>query len=110
MATRLRFLPTETKTATFTTRAYDISEFNDLNVAVTTANVTGTTPSMVVTVEDSIDKVNWRTVDTFTAITAAGHVERALDADADLTKWARCVGTITGTTPSFDVTIEGWAE
>lgn len=108
MATRLRFLPTENKTATFTTRAFDVGEFNELVVGVTTANVTGT-PSWVVTVEDSIDKVNWRTVDTFTAITAAGHVERALDADADLTKWARCKGTLSST-GGTDFTIEGWAE
>ncbi len=69
----------------------------------------GGTPSLTVVVEDSIDNgATWNTIDTFPAITAAGATRRAITAAYGDS--IRVRGTMTGTTPSFDVSVDAYAE
>lgn len=63
--------------------------------------VSGTTPSMTLSVEWSHDGTNFAvgdTADTFTALTAAANKVKQFDVKGE---WFRLVWTITGTTPSF---------
>lgn len=70
-------------------------------------NVTGTTPSLTVTVQQSCDGVNWLPLIAFTAVTASGSVPQQLftPSSADYSKplmpLVRASYAITGTTPNF---------
>lgn len=66
----------------------------------------GTTPSMTVTVQRSLDGVNWDSVLAFTAATAATHqrVQAAITDNSPMVQTSphmRVNVAITGTTPSF---------
>lgn len=76
----------------------------DLEVEVSA--VSGTTPSMTVEVQWSMDGTTFGPVDTtadaFAAITAVGNVVKQFTAKAP---FFRLAWTVTGTTPSFTVTV-----
>lgn len=61
--------------------------------------VSGTTPSMTVLIEDTLDGTNWFTIGTFAAKTATG-VE-VINVTAPFAERLRVSWAITGTTPSF---------
>lgn len=89
------------KTATFQTPAFDEGNRDFLNVMLNVTAVSGTTPSMTVTVQWSHDGQTWFNadpVDTFTAITAVGAVTKQFTIKG---MYARLNCTISGTTPSF---------
>lgn len=70
--------------------------------------VSGTTPSLALTVEWSHDGTTWfrsDPADSLTAITAAGKVTKRLDAKGS---FLRLVWAITGTTPSFTFASDLW--
>lgn len=73
-----------------------------LSFQVSTTAVSGTSPSMTLSVQWSNDGVNFAAADgspdSFTAITAAGNVIKSVTAKG---LYAQLVWTITGTTPSF---------
>lgn len=73
-------------------------------LAVTAAS--GTTPTLNVVIEDSIDGVNWATVGTFAQKTAAG-VE-AITLAGRFARRLRVRWTVGGTTPSFTFSV-AWA-
>lgn len=66
--------------------------------------VTGTTPSMTVTLQHSADAATWRDLVAFAAITATGSLN-AMRANTEnlvpLLPYVRASYTVTGTTPSF---------
>ncbi len=79
--------------------------------------VTGTTPSLTVTIEDSVDGgTNWNTVGTFTAQTAANRAVQQITisgvAQAAGFAWpfnyrkVRAKWTISGTTPNFTFSVK----
>lgn len=78
--------------------------------------VTGTTPNLVVVIEDSIDGVNWNTIATFVAQTAVNRqvIVCGIRGDAYPAgfRWpfnptkVRARWTITGTTPSFTFSVK----
>ena len=74
----------------------DWSKFR-AQLAVTAAS--GTTPTLDVVIEDSLDGTNWNTVATFTQKTAAG--VQAADVTGLFGDQLRVRWTIAGTTPSF---------
>lgn len=77
-----------------------------LQLAVTAAS--GTTPSLTVKVQDSIDGTNWNDIATFTAATGVtAEVKRVA---APIGNTIRAVSTITGTTPSFTFSVLAQAE
>lgn len=88
-------------TATAQSGAIDEGSGDEIIVMLDVTAVSGTSPSMAVTVQWTNDGTNWFNadpVDTFTAITAAGKVTKnfAIKGTA-----FRLNYTITGTTPSF---------
>lgn len=73
--------------------------YSVLRMQINVTAVSGTTPSMTLFVEDTLDGTNWNIVDTSAAITATGVVVRNITtpfADRIRIRWA-----ITGTTPSL---------
>lgn len=92
------------RTATGSSAAIDIGEYThgELSVLLEVTAVSGTTPSLTVSVEWSNDAVDWftpETADAFNAITAAA-TRRTKEFDIKA-RYYRVVWTITGTTPSF---------
>jgi hypothetical protein len=82
----------------------DWSKFRaQLNVSA----ASGTTPTLDVVIEDTVDGTNWNTVATFTQKTAVG--VQAVDITGLFTDQIRVRWTIGGTTPSFtfDVKLYG---
>lgn len=59
----------------------------------------GTTPSLSVTIEDSLDGANWNTIGTFAAKTAAAR--EVINVTTPFADRVRISWAITGTTPSF---------
>jgi hypothetical protein len=64
----------------------------------------GTTPNLVLTLQDSPDGSTWTTRDTFPAQTTTATVTRALPSGLDV--YQRYAWTITGTTPSFTFSVQ----
>lgn len=85
--------------------------FGAMNRAIIQLDVTavaGTSPSLTVTVEDTVDGANYNTLQAFTAATATGRqVIRLSDPFSDTLRvsWA-----ITGTGPSFTFSVTAYAE
>jgi hypothetical protein len=59
----------------------------------------GTSPNLVVLIEDTLDGANWNTVGTFAAKTAAGR--EVINVTTPFSNCLRASWTITGTTPSL---------
>lgn len=59
----------------------------------------GTTPNLVVLIEDTLDGTNWNTIGTFAAKTGAGR--EVINVTIPFSDQVRFTWTITGTTPSF---------
>lgn len=88
-------------TTSGTTSGLSTGYLNTIDIFIDATAVSGTTPSMTVTVEWSNDNTNWfgaDTPDTFTAITAAKKVVKEF---ASKGQYFRLNFAITGTTPSF---------
>lgn len=68
----------------------------------------GTTPNIVVTVEDTLDDTNWNTVGTFAAATTAGR--EVINITAPFSEKIRFSWAITGTAPSFTFSINVYSE
>lgn len=64
----------------------------------------GTTPSLIVTIQDSPDGSAWTTRDTFATKTTTGTEIRALPRGLDTN--VRAAWTIAGTTPSFTFSVQ----
>ena len=94
------------QTATGNSAAIRLGDFGaSLGLLVDVTAVSGTTPSMTLTVEWSHDATAWAQgdpADTFTAITAASKKVKAFTVKAP---YYRVVWTITGTTPSFTFSV-----
>ncbi|EST24383.1 hypothetical protein [Streptomyces roseochromogenus] len=80
--------------------------YSPLNIEIETTAVSGTSPSMTVAVQWSVDGVNFAPVDgtpdQFAAITAAGNVLRQVSVKGP---YMQIVWTITGTGPSFTFSV-----
>jgi hypothetical protein len=77
---------------------------NGVAAKVDVTAVSGTTPSLTVTVQDSPDGTTWTTRDTFGAKTAVSNETRTLPSGLDV--FQRVAWTITGTTPSFTFSVQ----
>lgn len=82
--------------------------YDTLRVHLNVSAVSGTTPSMTLVVEDSLDGTNWAAVGTFPAVTATG--TSALDVVNPFADRIRLRWTLTGTTPSFTFTVRAAAQ
>ena len=68
----------------------------------------GTTPSMTVTVEDTVDGTNYNTVQAFAAKTAVGR--EVIRITTPFSDTLRVSWAITGTTPSFTFSVSAYFE
>lgn len=88
-------------TTTSQSNPFNIGSGEDLAVMLDVTAVSGTSPSMTVSVQWSNDNVAWFTADpadAFTALTAAGKVTKLFTIKG---LYARLNYAVTGTTPSF---------
>ncbi len=65
--------------------------------------VAGTSPTMTVLIEDSLDGTNWNTVGTFAAVTAAAR--EVINVTTPFAERLRVSWTMGGTTPSFTFSV-----
>jgi hypothetical protein len=80
-----------------------------IRVQVQSTAVSGTTPSLVVTVEDSVDDgVTWNVIDTFGAISTVTRIVRTTS--ATFGPKLRVSWAITGTTPSVTFSVDLYAK
>jgi len=92
--------PSAARTASGTSAGFG-TPADKLSVLLDVTAVSGTTPSMTVTVEWSSDGTNFATADpqdSMTAVTATGRKVKTFDVRAE---HFRLAWAITGTTPSF---------
>jgi len=78
------------------------AEFREANVLLDITAVSGTTPSLTVTVETSADGSTWFTHTAFSAKTATGKDIQKL---GNLGSYLRVSYAISGTTPSFTFSV-----
>lgn len=79
----------------------------NVSVLLACSAVSGTSPSLTLTVEWSHDGTNWAqgdSADTFTAITATGNKVKSFTVKG---AFMRLVWTVSGTTPSFTFGVTG---
>ena len=93
------------QTVTTTGAAVQVGSFTSVVVYLNATAVTGTTPSMTVTLQDSPDGVTWYNIASgaFNALTAAGSQRLVV---TNVGYFIRAIATISGTTPSFTVDLQ----
>lgn len=80
-----------------------------LRAQLNVSAASGTTPTLNVLIEDSVDGgVTWNTVGTFAQKTAAGR--EVINVTTPFTALLRVRWTIAGTTPSFTFAVDWYAE
>lgn len=79
-----------------------------LRVQLDVTAAAGTTPTLDVILEDTLDGVNWNVVGTFTQRTAAGR--QVINVPAPFADRLRVRWTIGGTTPSFTFSVVAYSE
>lgn len=91
------------RTATGSSAAVETGQWDVLRgLLLDVTAVSGTTPTLTVTVETSADSSTWYTVASFVQRTAAGTERKSFPG---LDRWARLTWTVGGTTPSFTFAI-----
>lgn len=80
----------------------------DLRVQLDVTAASGTSPTLNVVVEDTLDGTNWNTIGTFAQRTAAGR--EVINISSVFTDRLRVRWTIAGTTPSFTYSVMWFAE
>ena len=82
--------------------------FTTLRVQLDATAASGTTPTLDVVIEDTIDGTNYNAIATFTQLTAAGR--QVVNVTTPFADTIRARWTITGTTPSFTFGVLAWGE
>lgn len=100
-------IPGTVVTASGNSPSVDVGSASGLRgISVVTAAVSGTTPSLVIQPQTSPDNSTWTAFGTpYGAITANGTVAKA--AIGPLERYFRLNYTVTGTTPTFTLTVTG---
>lgn len=101
-----------TRTATVTGTGVDIKGAEgDILINQSVGTVTGTSPTLDTKIQDSADNSSWSDVSgaTFTQVTATPSTANAVTSlvlqSRTLRRYVRAVGTITGTSPSFPLSV-----
>jgi hypothetical protein len=79
-----------------------------MRVQLNVTAASGTTPSLAVLVEDSLDGTNWNTIGTFAAKTTAAR--EVINVSAPFTDTVRVSWVVSGTTPSFTFDVSAYTE
>ncbi len=77
-----------------------------VQLAVTAAS--GTTPTLNLVIEDTVDGINWNTIATFAQMTATGAAAQRVT--MPFTDQIRATWTIGGTTPSFTFSVQIYSD
>ncbi len=100
----LVLLPAAARTAAATGDAQELgTRATQAAVYLDITAVSGTSPSLTVTIQDSLDGVRWVNHTAFAAQTVVGTVVLRLD---KLGRFVRAVSTQSGTTPSFTYSVQ----
>lgn len=85
----------------------DVSLMSEMSAFLIVGTVSGTSPSLTVTLQDSPDGINWANVYSFPAVTASNNVLRAgwSDFKFSLGRYLQVAWTVTGTSPSFTFSV-----
>lgn len=82
---------------------------DSLRIQLNVSAASGTTPTLNVLVEDSVDDgVTWNTIGTFAQKTAAGR--EVINVTTPFTDLVRVSWTIAGTTPSFTFAVDAYIQ
>lgn len=81
----------------------DYGRANTLRVQLDVSAVAGTTPTLNVLLEDTLDGTTWNTIGTFAQKTAAGR--EVINVTSPFAKRIRVSWTVGGTTPSFTFSV-----
>lgn len=87
-----------------------LESYNDLRAQIKSSAVGGTTPSVTVVLEDTVNGSDWNVIDTFTAITTATARETRSIAGFRGSQLRARVSALTGTTPTVTLGIQLVAE
>lgn len=98
-------VPSLARTVTGTSAALTgYGALQDLVVQVDVTAASGTSPSLTVTVEDTVDGTNYNAVQAFAAITAVGRAVQRIT--VPFTDTLRVSWVISGTTPSLTFSVK----
>lgn len=86
----------------------DYDRFSSVVVQVDATVVSGTTPSLVCNIQDSLDGTNWNTIASSVALTAVGRQIVRVPVTTPFSPLLRLAWVITGTTPSFTFTVRAF--
>ena len=88
-----------TSTTTGSAVDFNAGDMHAMNYrVVVSGSVTGTTPKIVLKIQESADKSSWSDVYTFPDITGVGEWNKKIRCSK---RWRRAVATVSGTSPSF---------
>lgn len=97
---------TVTKTATYTGTGLDLktgTQRRGFKVRLRVPTVSGTSPTLDITVQHSTDNTTYTDLVTFAQVTAAAELFRTVET---VQRYIRAKGVISGTLPSFILTME----
>lgn len=85
-----------------------LTGINTLRVQLDVTAAAGTSPTLNVSLEDTVDGVNWDTIGSFAAKTATGR--EVINITTPFAGAVRARWTVGGTTPSFTFSVKAHAE
>lgn len=97
-----------TATANGTTQVANSGDAEAMRIQLAVTAASGTTPTLDVVIEDSLDGTNWNTIGTFTQKTTTSR--EVINITTPFADKVRARWTIAGTTPSFTFAIDGWLQ
>ena len=105
-----QIVPSAARTASGSSSTfYTYGPITGIVFQVNVTAVSGTTPTLAVKVEDSVDGTNWNQVQTTSSITATGITLVRVDLrTTPVTERLRFTWTIGGTTPSFTFAVDSY--
>lgn len=95
------------RTATGTSAAFNTEDAQALKATLDITAVSGTSPTLDVVLESTVNGTDWYTVDAFAQKTTVDNDARAFGPLGDQCRWRWTIG---GTTPSFTFSISVEAE
>lgn len=90
------------RTATGTGSAFNVEDAESFEATLTITAASGTTPTLDLTLETTVDGTHWYSVAAFAQKTGAGSDARAFGPLGDQARWKWTIG---GTTPSFTFSV-----
>ena len=103
--TQVTVIPIGIITATSTSGTIASGNYSNLIAYLNITAISGTTPSLTVTLQDSPDGITWYNIPagTFTAATTISTQRLTI---SNVGQYVRTISTVTGTTPSFTVDLQ----